>query len=368
MDENTIIPLPEDGQPQKKKRGRKPKLQTENPAEEGAKPAKKRGRPRKIKPEDAAAPSEGVSEKPAEGAEPAGSGPQWRDLPPSEPEHYSPENEIFTGVDGADDFAYSKPEPGDPRESGGEIPQYFSTSDEDLDPDSYRNRPEPEGEADAAESAREAPFDALPISDPSYESFAEAEAARQDRRNGRRNWKQNSRQDNSRSAGQNPRQQNQNRQQQQQKKRPAWKQADADSEAMNPGDLPEWEALKSEAGISRWLERLFEGKPGAGPAPEIETRAGGESRRGAPDSETEPAPRAEGAEAATPQIPENSAKEGENPPAEAGNAEVKISYWDLLSGPNDSRAERPAEPESGEGGTSAAGELIPTDAAAPAPA
>lgn len=408
MDENTIIPLPEDGQPQKKKRGRKPKLQTENPAEEGAKPAKKRGRPRKIKPEDAAAPSEGVSEKPAEGAEPAGSGPQWRDLPPSEPEHYSPENEIFTGADGADDFAYSKPEPGDPREGGGEIPQYFSTSDEDLDPDSYRNRPEPEGEADAAESAREAPFDTLPISDPSYESFAEAEAARQDRRNGRRNWKQNSRQDNSRSAGQNPRQQNQNRQQnrnggqnrqqqnqnrqqqgqqrfqqngaqnprqqnqnrqqQQQKKRPAWKQADADSEAMNPGDLPEWEALKSEAGISRWLERLFEGKPGAGPAPEIETRAGGESRRGAPDSETEPAPRAEGAEAATPQIPENSAKEGENPPAEAGNAEVEISYWDLLSGPNDSRAERPAEPESGEGGTSAAGEPIPTDAAAPAPA
>lgn len=389
MDEDTIIPLPEDGQPEKKKRGRKPKLQAETPAAADAegKPARKRGRPKKIKPEDAA-PS-GDAGAPA----PIPSGPQWRDMPPSDIEHYSPENEIFTGSDGGDDFAYSKSGRADFRGDDGEIPQYFSTSDEDLDPDSYRNRPEREAEIGgkpAAGPAQETPDEILPLSDPSYESFAEAEAARQDRRNNRRNWKQNNR-DNPRGAGQNPRQQNQNqkfqqnrsggqnrqqpnqnrqqpnqqrfqqgggqnprqqnqnRQPQQQKKKPAWKQADADSEAMNPGDLPDWEVLKSEAGISRWLEGVFEGKSasdsGMGTGARAET---GESpEAAAPETAAEePAKIAESAEASIPPAPEPEA--AEDAPAQAPVPPEEMSYWQLLSSSNDSRIKRPAKPEAGE--------------------
>lgn len=390
MDEEPIIPLPEDGQPEKKKRGRKPKHQTETPAAADAaeKPVKKRGRPKKIKPEEAAAPADTAESAIA----PAPSGPQWRDMPPTEPEHYSPENEIFTDSDGGDDFAYSKSGHADSRGDGGEIPQYFSTSDEDLDPDSYRTRPEHEDESGAdlpaAESPSETPYEPLPLSDPSYESFAEAEAARQDRRNNRRNWKQNGR-DNSRGAGQNrqqqnqnqkfqqnrnggqnrqqqnqnrqqqnqqrfqqgggqnPRQQSQNRQQQQQKKKPAWKQADADSEAMNPGDLPEWEVLKSETEISRWLERMFEGKSAENSyqktgraADTAESPAGG----AAPETAAaEPAQTGESAEAATPPAPESEAAEGA--PAQTATPPEEMSYWQLLSSSNDSRIERPAEPE-----------------------
>lgn len=384
MDEDTIIPLPEDGQPEKKKRGRKPKLQAETPAAADAegKPARKRGRPKKIKPEDAA-PSGDAGAPP-----PIPSGPQWRDMPPSDIEHYSPENEIFTGSDGGDDFAYSKSGRADFRGDDGEIPQYFSTSDEDLDPDSYRNRPEREaaiGGEPAAGPAQETPDEILPLSDPSYESFAEAEAARQDRRNNRRNWKQNNR-DNPRSAGQNPRQQNQNqkfqqnrsggqnrqqpnqnrqqpnqqrfqqgggqnprqqnqnRQPQQQKKKPAWKQADADSEAMNPGDLPDWEVLKSEAGISRWLEGVFEGKSasdsGMGTGARAET---GESPEAAAP---ETAKIDESAEAPIPPAPEQEA--AEDTPAQAPVPPEEMSYWQLLSSSTDSRIERPAKPEAGE--------------------
>lgn len=292
-------------------------------------------------------------------------------MPPSDIEHYSPENEIFTGSDGGDDFAYSKSGRADFRGDDGEIPQYFSTSDEDLDPDSYRNRPEREAEIGgepAAGPAQETPDEILPLSDPSYESFAEAEAARQDRRNNRRNWKQNNR-DNPRGAGQNPRQQNQNqkfqqnrsggqnrqqpnqnrqqpnqqrfqqgggqnprqqnqnRQPQQQKKKPAWKQADADSEAMNPGDLPDWEVLKSEAGISRWLEGIFEGKS-------------------ASDSGMGTGARTETGESPEAAAPEQEA--AEDTPAQAPVPPEEMSYWQLLSSSNDSRIERPAKPEAGE--------------------
>ena len=375
MDEDTIIPLSADGQPEKKKRGRKPKLRTETPvaADAAEKPVKKRGRPKKIKPEEAAAPADAAESAVA----PAPSGPQWRDMPPSEPEHYSPENEIFIGSDGGDDFAYSKSGHADSRGDDGEIPQYFSTSDEDLDPDSYRSRPEPEAENGGdfpVDWGRDAPRDPLPLCIPSYESFAEAEAARQDRRNNRRNWRQNTR-DNPRGAGQNRQQQNQkfqqnrnggqnrqqqnqnrqqqnqqrfqqgggqnlrqqsqNRQQQQQKKKPAWKQADADSEAMNPGDLPDWEVLKSETEISRWLERLFEGKSETGRATETaESPAGGAA---------EPAQTDESAEAATPPAPESEAAEGV--PAQTATPPEEMSYWQLLSSSNDSRIEKPAEPE-----------------------
>lgn len=394
MDEDTIIPLSADGQPEKKKRGRKPKLRTETPvaADAAEKPVKKRGRPKKIKPEEAAAPSDAAESAVA----PAPSGPQWRDMPPSEPEHYSPENEIFTGSDGGDDFAYSKSGHADSRGDDGEIPQYFSTSDEDLDPDSYRSRPEPEAENGgdfAADSGRDAPRDPLPLSDPSYESFAEAEAARQDRRNNRRNWRQNTR-DNPRGAGQNRQQQNQkfqqnrnggqnrqqqnqnrqqqnqqrfqqgggqnlrqqsqNRQQQQQKKKPAWKQADADSEAMNPGDLPDWEVLKSETEISRWLERLFEGKSETGRAAETaESPAGGAA---------EPAQTDESAEAATPPAPESEAAEGV--PAQTATPPEEMSYWQLLSSSNDSRIEKPAEPEPVEPEPRRESENPPSEAAA----
>ena len=36
------------------------------------------------------------------------SGPQWRDVHVEAEDSYSPDNEIFTGSDSGDDFAYSK--------------------------------------------------------------------------------------------------------------------------------------------------------------------------------------------------------------------------------------------------------------------
>lgn len=180
----------------------------------------------------------------------------------------------------------------------------FRRATKDLDPDAYRNVPNAEGSSESYTEGNPEPDESEAIlSDPSYESFADAEAARQDRRNNRKNWKQNARQDNFRGNYQQNRQQNrqqQNRQQNQQRqnrnipqqnrqqqnrqqnqqqqrqqqnkpKKNIWKQAENDAEAMNPGNLPEWDTLKTEAGICQWIERLFEGKtaePAAEESPE----------------------------------------------------------------------------------------------------
>lgn len=367
MDEDTIIPLPEDGQPEKKKRGRKPKLQAETPAAADAegKPARKRGRPKKIKPEDAA-PS-GDAGVPA----PIPSGPQWRDMPPSDIEHYSPENEIFTGSDGGDDFAYSKSGRADFRGDDGEIPPVLLDERRGSRPRflpqpagaGSRNRRRTGGRAPRRKPPTKYCPSPTPLTNPlrrprprartaattagtgsrttgiipaargkiraskikTRNSSKTAAAGRTGSSQTRTASSQTSR-DSNRAAGQNPRQQNQNRQPQQQKKKPAWKQADADSEAMNPGDLPDWEVLKSEAGISRWLEGIFEGKS-------------------ASDSGMGTGARTETGESPEAAAPEQEA--AEDTPAQAPVPPEEMSYWQLLSSSNDSRIERPAKPEAG---------------------
>ena len=131
MDEDTLIPpsAPESGLPEKKKRGRKPKNQTAESSDSQTAPkiAKKRGRPKKAKvPEEETvgtgaqsedAPTESVAESgsvetassnASDNNAAASSGPQWRDVHVEAEDSYSPDNEIFTGTDSGDDFAYSK--------------------------------------------------------------------------------------------------------------------------------------------------------------------------------------------------------------------------------------------------------------------
>lgn len=421
MDEDTLITpsAPESGLPEKKKRGRKPKNQTAESSDSQTAPkvAKKRGRPKKAKVSEEEVSGMGAQSEnpPAESVPEAGnvetpssnaadnnatlsSGPQWRDVHVEAEDSYSPDNEIFTGSDSGDDFAYSKSS----REeaSDEEIPQYFSTSDEDLDPDAYRNVPDTEGssEPDTAGSSEPDESEAI-LSDPSYESFADAEAARQDRRNNRKNWKQNARPDNFRGNYQQNRQQNrqqQNRQQNQQRqnrnipqqnrqqqnrqqnqqqqqrqqqnkpKKNIWKQAENDAEAMNPGNLPEWDTLKTEAGICQWVERLFEGKTAEPAAEESRKILDGAEAATLTLSATE-------SESATPTLseaakttsleaaPESASASGTGAadtqvggPAKAEippTAPEDMSYWELLASSNDTRVERATAPEALEGET-----------------
>lgn len=430
MDEDTLIPpsAPESGLPEKKKRGRKPKNQTAESSDSQAAPkiAKKRGRPKKAKvPEEETvgtgaqsedAPTESVAESgsvetassnASDNNAATSSGPQWRDVHVEAEDSYSPDNEIFTGTDSGDDFAYSKSS----REeaSDEEIPQYFSTSDEDLDPDAYRNVPDAEGSSESYTEGNPEPDESEAIlSDPSYESFADAEAARQDRRNNRKNWKQNARQDNFRGNYQQNRQQNrqqQNRQQNQQRqnrnipqqnrqqqnrqqnqqqqrqqqskpKKNIWKQAENDAEAMNPGNLPEWDTLKTEAGICQWIERLFEGKT-AEPAAEesrkiLEGAEAATLTLSATESESATPTLSEAAKTTSPEAaPESASASGTGAadtqvggPAKAEippTAPEDMSYWELLASSNDTRVERSEAPEALEGETAKSAE-------APAPA
>ncbi len=412
MDEDTLITpsAPESGLPEKKKRGRKPKNQTAESSDSQTAPkvAKKRGRPKKAKVSEEEVSGMGAQSEnpPAESVPEAGnvetpssnaadnnatlsSGPQWRDVHVEAEDSYSPDNEIFTGSDSGDDFAYSKSSRDDAVDD--EIPQYFSTSDEDLDPDAYRNVPDTEGSSEPDTEGSSEPDESEAIlSDPSYESFADAEAARQDRRNNRKNWKQNARQDNFRGNYQQNRQQNrqqQNRQQNQQRqnrnipqqnrqqqnrqqnqqqqqrqqqnkpKKNIWKQAENDAEAMNPGNLPEWDTLKTEAGICQWVERLFEGKTAEPAAEESRKILDGAEAATLTQSEAaleavkttspEAAPEAASAPDSAAVAPQSGDAKAEIPPT----APEDMSYWELLASSNDTRVERATAPEALEGET-----------------
>ena len=420
MDEEilTPTPAPEDGQ-QPKKRGRKPRVQRESDApdasdEKTLKPAKKRGRPKKAKSEDFDFPKPAESADGAQNAEqnvgqaPASSGPTWRDVPETPSESYTPENEIFTGTENSDDFEYSRSRRDGADADDSEVPQYFSTSDDDLDPDAYRNNlrdEEPRGEnfgeqtqktASAASAFDEEPD---PIADPTYESFAEAEAARQDRRNNRKNWKLNGRdnfrnnrqqqQNNQRQNGRdnnnfgnnrqqrnqqqnrqqlnNQRQQNnqQNRQQQQggarqqqqqqrnqQQKKQVWKPAETDADAMNPADLTDWSVLKSQEAISNWLAEKFDF-----PKAEIlaETPAA-IAEVGAQPAENPQTPLTADNADKTPEAAATEGQAADNAPAQAATkaqaqpeipaptAPEDMSYWELMAQSSDSRIERTEKP------------------------
>ena len=186
--------------PAPKKRGRKPKIKAEPLADganvENSAPKKRAGRPRKTKigrePDailgDANAVPEGGEkspEKPVDIIEAArldkkrggkrslkrDDGPVWKDETgiQDDAQYDAGQTEIFEHKDSKDDFAYyAEPADAVPQEdsiedadfSSGEkslededIPTSFSTSDEDLNPDSYRDRFDSEDDsAYAAES------------------------------------------------------------------------------------------------------------------------------------------------------------------------------------------------------------------------
>ena len=325
----------ENSAPAPKKRGRKPKNLTAEklpetaPAPEVSKPAKRRGRPKKIKPETDIPPAESGAENSGSntiqgaGSEtPAVSGPVWRDLPSSPtPENYEDsEGGVFVHKDESDEFSYTpardapQPEGFDGNVPGGEtstgdtggdedydeIPQYFSTSDEDLIQDNYAQIDDASREPPSPDSnnARE-----LPRRD-QYASSDERQGRWQrNRGNSNQKYQQGGRfpgrfQQNANRSGQNNsgrfqqnqrgpqnggRSQNQQRQnsgsqqnrqnqrgpQNQQntnrrqdlKKKPRWTHsASGESDAMNPADLPEWEVLKSKDAIEKYLAWKFLGK------------------------------------------------------------------------------------------------------------
>ena len=420
-----------------KKRGRPRKIrdaetsenshQTELPESYNAeKPAKKRGRPRKIRdaetegnqrqtelPEfrdgaqnaaeeqnsqpkslDETLDSEVRKRKSGAGRGekiPRNDGPTWRDAPApaqsEEPERAedggNDESEIFVHSDKSDDFAYTA-SGADSAESENasddgvdEIPTSFSTTDEDLDPDAYRNDSDDERRIAEAREYENAADDDEPRDAQNrrnqrgnFNRFNNRQNQQQNRRDNRnndrnqnnrrgndnRNDRQNRPQNNNRpqgaERGQNQQQRRDNRQQQkpQKQKKPRWSQ-NGESDFINPADLPEWLALRNEATLKNWLAQVFFGLP---PFPESFETATPVSA-----SETPATGRAETAEetaasneAAQPEAqPEAQAENGsatetpeavETPEAEepAKKSVADMNYWELMVNANDSAVKK----------------------------
>lgn len=288
--------IPSDGAT--KKRGRKPKPVENDSTNRGnlpESPKRRRGRPPKNKAktdESALAPADGkiqMDNGDRRDASGGGNGPEWRDFPESPDRSETSEDaglhsgEIFQHAAG-DDFAYGEPS----KISGGdseEIPTSFSTTDEDLNPEAYAAGYDSEGDADPSRGA-----DADSKSVPQRNSLPQRQQRSPDKR-GR--WQQapqnNRRQQNGRDRNnfknaqpfRNPRgqqgnqrgqntsqklqqrgQQNQRQQVQQPQKqrKPHWMQnQSSENDAMNPADLPEWTALKTEKALDEFLARTFFG-------------------------------------------------------------------------------------------------------------
>ena len=247
-------------------------------------------------------------------------GPQWRDAPAAAPQEAErqdggesdDEAEIFVHKDKSDDFEYATHSEETREESDDDIPTSFSTTDEDLDPDAYRADGDGESaDAEAAESddrriaeAREyenavdeEPFEKQ---DDSRNRWQKRNNNRFDRNNrqGRQNGDnrqadnrqqfqnnrqqnqnnrfqknrnqqqgnnrqqfQNNQQNRQQNQQQNGRQQKQQQQQQQKQKKPRWMQnQNAEERFINPADLPEWYALKSQKALEDYLARVYLGK------------------------------------------------------------------------------------------------------------
>ncbi len=301
---------------QPKKRGRKPKTAAAaTPEESVVKQPKRRGRPPKAKQaEQIPAPPEQTSETPAAAA----TGPQWRDAPEpaAEPESAQTRDESLF-VPAADDFAYASPADDRPSEtcydgesqSDDDIPASYSTTDEDLVQDNYKNSWNYDDEC--GDQPAKSDFDAeSPGGDSpervrrgdSEDRFQRRDDFRgsqsrnpsnkwQQRQNGgfNRNQNRNQRQ-NQQQAGQNNRfnrnqngnrqnQQNQNRnpnqrnaqnrqqnqqtqnanRNQQRQNRPKWLQQSADSDFINPSELFNWSALDSDASIGAYVAEKYLG-------------------------------------------------------------------------------------------------------------
>ncbi len=231
-------------------------------------------------------------------------GPEWRDIPEdSAPSETSADaeypEEIFQHTD-SDDFAYAEaaetPQIEETRtrensaeEDSEEIPTSFSTTDEDLAPEAYATRYEAEDNANDYREASDEPKpqqqDSLPQrqqkvfdkrgrwqqnqqNNQRQQNFAQSGRDRNNFRNAQqsrnmRGQQGGQRQQNAPQKLQQRGQQNQRQQQAQQlqkQKKPRWMQSqNAENDLMNPADLPEWSALKTEKALDEFLAQAFFG-------------------------------------------------------------------------------------------------------------
>lgn len=312
---------------QPKKRGRKPKsAAAATPEESVVKQPKRRGRPPKAKQaEGNLASPEQMPETPVA----APTGPQWRDAPEPVAETESEQTRdesIF--VPSTDDFAYASQaaddQSSDSRSDGefradDDIPTSYSTTDEDLVQDNYKNSWSYDDERD--ESPAKQDFEAESPDGESSERFQRGDSEdrfqrRDDSRNHQsrnsnnkwqqrqnngfnknQNRNQNGNRQNQQQAGQNNRfnrnqngnrqnqqnqnrnpnqRNNQNRQQnqqpqnanrnQQRQNKPKWLQQSAEADFINPSELFNWSALESDASIGAYVAEKYLGIAPAAPA------------------------------------------------------------------------------------------------------
>lgn len=254
------------------KRGRKPKVASET-LDLGA-PAKKRGRKPKT-----------VAEKPQEASPSSHSS----DDDSSNYGDSQGEESLFVHS-GEDDFAYTGGYSRDDEADSSEIPESFSTSDDDLRHDSYSSEGGDLHEGERQSQITETPPDNFPA-----EHREDSRDFRnRNRNNQNRQWNQggnnkmrqgrqqfgNNRNGNNRNQNQqrgpnnnnnrnqnqqrgannnnNPRHQNQSRNQNNnilpQKKKARWTHLqNRDDDAMNPANLPDWEVLKNEEFLAEYV-------------------------------------------------------------------------------------------------------------------
>ena len=417
-----------------KKRGRKPK--SEISASENSAP-KKRGRPRKAEVVDEQQTTEqntqtdeqqtrkvsldemldsAVKQRRARGRPsskiPREDGPAWRDTPAVSQESDTQtgetdgesESEIFVHHGKSDDFEFTKTSDGDnsfqeDNDDDDDIPTSFSTTDDDLDPDAYRNNfDNDDSEKDDDQRIAEAREYENAVDDDD-DSQSPQEAQQHDRQNDRQQrWQkrdrnnkfdkrdrqnnnnrnqnqqrqqgQNNRQDfrnkNNRNQNQqqNNRNQNNQRQQQQQKqqqrqnqqKKSRWNQnQNSEEEFINPADLPEWNSFKNEVALNERLAQIFFGKT---PSWELETfesatpiALDGTPIEQSTDSSQEQAqlseqkdeenieqPTQENVEVAEEQETQTTE---ENPDLEIPQKAVSdMNYWELMANANDSAVKK----------------------------
>ena len=330
--------------PVKRKRGRPPRVKTAELADAAQAdateaPKKRRGRPPKAKPADVVQGSKSEVRDGADWAGAAGNSANYAEdrgfeaaeTGEADAGAANPETELFVHRGNTDDFAYNRSQSdeqetfdedgageysanGRREEDSDEIPQYFSTTDEDLNPDSYasvadeEDRPNRRGEDySEAEAARPPQQEGRwhrqnprqqrgqQRQNPRAQGGRDFQPGqRQDWREGRgagQPWQQNRFQRGQRPQGlqslrgqqrQNPRmQQNAQRngqnqaaqkaqqrpnvrgqQPQQRLKNPRGQKIQISGvyeDAMNPAGLPDWNVLKSAASISDWLADVFFG-------------------------------------------------------------------------------------------------------------
>ena len=354
---------------------------------------------------------------------PRADGPTWRDAPaPAQSEESeraedggNDESEIFVHSDRSDDFAYtasgedSSEAENSADDGDDEIPTSFSTTDEDLDPDAYRNESDDERRIAEAREYENATDDDDPRDAQNrrnqrgnFNRFNNRQNQQQNRRDNRnndrnqnnrrgndnRNDRQNRQQNNNRQQGaergQNQQQRRDNRQQQKQQKqkKPRWSQ-NGESDFINPADLPEWFALRNEAALKNWLAQVFFGLP---PFPEsfetatpVSLSETPETERAETAAQTETEASNEAAQAeAQPETQLESGNASETPAAaETPSAEepakksvADMNYWELMVNANDSAVKKygleKASPDAKERESSAATNATNADAAAQA--